>query len=438
MKVLIVLYSYKILNSPRGIRWRALVDYFIKNNVYVDIVCADWPNTLGYIPSKKLRIFQVRHYGFSFLKKRLTKEVPDSSPHCYSSRKLKNIFYLFFRKIIEIVYRFTWKQIYWPDATCTWFFSALKISAELCRKNRYNAFITVAPPFTAHLVGFILKKKNSNIKWLADYGDPFSLMKKMSINNRILYNKLNRFVESSIVNKVDLISVTTEETKRLYQREFKIAPKKIFVAPPLINLRENSTKSKVIEFDRQEGIHCVYTGKFYKMIRTPEKLLATFTELKKISDKPIFLHIFGDIKEVKQTFNQYKKSLGNVLKIHGIVPKSIANEVLCKANVLINVSNNSMVQLPSKVVEYMATGKPIVNFANTNNDLSAKILSNYPFQLNISTDVKPTEAAHKLYKFIVEYRGKKLSLVEKTPFIKQFLPSSVGNIYLLKLNLNQF
>ena len=52
-----------------------------------------------------------------------------------------------------------------------------------------------------------------------DNGDPFCF-NGVSSNNVFLYNRLNRYIEGSCINQSDAFSVTTEETKEEYQKQF--------------------------------------------------------------------------------------------------------------------------------------------------------------------------------------------------------------------------
>jgi hypothetical protein len=56
---------------------------------------------------------------------------------------------------------------------------------------------------------------------------------------------------------------------------------------------------------------------------------------------------------------------------------------MANADVLVNIGNDSDAQLASKVVEYMAVGKPILNIVSLAEDTASKALSDYPAILNL-------------------------------------------------------
>ena len=61
-----------------------------------------------------------------------------------------------------------------------------------------------------------------------------------------------------------------------------------------------------------------------------------------------------------------------------------------EADVLINIGDNIPYQLPSKVVEYASTGKPILNIMENETDNSIKYFNNYPIILNIIEESNKT------------------------------------------------
>ena len=54
------------------------------------------------------------------------------------------------------------------------------------------------------------------------------------------------------------------------------------------------------------------------------------------------------------------------------------NNVIKEADVLINIGNNNKYQEPSKLIEYMYSGKKILNICSIEEDTSAELLKIYP------------------------------------------------------------
>jgi glycosyltransferase involved in cell wall biosynthesis len=72
-----------------------------------------------------------------------------------------------------------------------------------------------------------------------------------------------------------------------------------------------------------------------------------------------------------------------------VQPRDAAAAALAGADVLVNVGNESADQLPSKLVEYAAAGKPILHIARQQ-DASAEFLGGYPDALTLLDAGMPT------------------------------------------------
>mgnify|MGYP003965942691 FL=1 len=58
--------------------------------------------------------------------------------------------------------------------------------------------------------------------------------------------------------------------------------------------------------------------------------------------------------------------------------RAVALKANFEADILINIGNDTNYQLPSKLVDYAASGLPIVNIVSVADDSSLDFLSNYP------------------------------------------------------------
>ncbi|MBL0701402.1 MAG: glycosyltransferase [Desulfosarcina sp.] len=285
-------------------------------------------------------------------------------------------------RLIKCFHDHTWKKVYWPDYACLWYFSAVKKAGQLLTENCYDSFITVSIPFTSHLIGFNLKKKYPQIKWLVDIGDPFCFLEKTPTNNHIFYKKLNYKCEREIFNQSDVIAVTTKPTLEKYAELFPENTSKIYVIPPLLSQINNESISPL--FPKNQKLRLVFIGTLYKNIRSPGYLLFLFSKLlnTNIGDR-LELHFFGSIHDCHDFFDKYQALLGTKIFLHGQVSREKAAQAIKKSDVLINIGNSTSYQLPSKVVEYASTGKPVLNLVTTNYDSSISFFKMYQPSMNL-------------------------------------------------------
>ena len=124
-------------------------------------------------------------------------------------------------------------------------------------------------------------------------------------------------------------------------------------------------------------VHFVFVGQFYETIRNPKYLLDMFLQL----PKNYVLHIVGGGCE--QVVVQYKEQLQDRLILHGWVSKDEADKCISQYDVLVNVNNTITNQMPSKLFEYIGTGKPILNICKTAHCLSLPYIEKYKNGISI-------------------------------------------------------
>ena len=129
----------------------------------------------------------------------------------------------------------------------------------------------------------------------------------------------------------------------------------------------------------------VYCGRVYNDIRSPDYLLKLLRRLVDgASQGPSpQLHFFGNVSDCHQVFEPYRDLLGTHLFLHGEVDRATVASALQNADLLVNIGNSTSHQLPSKIVEYIGTGKPIVNLINHDGDCTLEHLTDYPAALNL-------------------------------------------------------
>lgn len=377
-RYLVVTYDFPPKNSPRAFRWGTIAEYLAKQGHQVDVVTQGTDNMHAYVqgvtvyPAKEflLGCFRTAQGGnhIDFNQEDLAAVATDPR----WKTKLKTGF----TSGIKWAHDTIWQNIYWPDFATLWIFPALKTAKGLIKKHHYDALVSVSHPFSGHVIGLKLKKSFPNLYWMADMGDPFSIMKDIPLNNYKLYGNYNHRVEQDVFNLADVISVTTQETKTEYAPW--LPPEsfdKIKVMPPLFKPAQGS-KPTVKSKDKLRLFYC---GSLCKSIRNPSFLLQLFAKLagETFNSKQLELHITGDICDTEECFAPYHDLLGKQIFLHGQQPKETVQEMMAASNVLINICNDTLYQLPSKVAEYASSGKPILNFVKSKKDASVQFFENY-------------------------------------------------------------
>lgn len=402
---LIVAHDYPPIISARAIRWSALAEHWANQGYGVDVISA-WQ--AGFPMEETLHGVQVHRVNAMWLENlrawfksvraasisQSDRESNEASP-AHTRSRIAQIAYWAYHRV--------YKHLYWPDGAFPWYRPACRQSKVLLSSKQVDSFITVSPYFTAHLVGLRIHKAFPRMRWLVDIGDPFSFEEVEPHNNPHLYRRLNFLTEQRVFRHADAISVTTDETREKYAQLFPGDAHKIHVIPPLLSTQRDHEKHTPI-FPKDDKLRLVYIGRLYADGRRPDFLLKLFKTLLKTSiGDQIELHFFGDARAVENSFAAHKSLLDDNIFLHGQVDHKMATRALHEASVLINIGNKSSYQLPSKVVEYVSTGKPILNISQVEHDSSMNFLQSYPAVLNLRDigNLNIEESSEALLRFLI-------------------------------------
>ncbi|MCB0653587.1 MAG: glycosyltransferase [Saprospiraceae bacterium] len=405
MRILILNVQYYPVVNPNVYRWGAIAEYWVEQGHEVHIVCSKRTGLPKSSIINKVHVHRTGHstlldFTLNLFRIINRRGISDLTPKKGSG---------FLRNFLERIIDGTWRKLYWPDGSCPWYFPAKKKAIALHRVHNFDGIITVGLPFTAHLVGLAFKKRFPLVHWHMDIEDPFCFSKEFFVNNFRLYDKLNHQVERKAFQKADTISLTVQSAREQYEALFPESKDKISIIPPLFNLPEASEKT---EWFDQDKIHLAYFGSFYENVRSPLSLLLIIKQLVQ-KNSTIFstfhFHIFGEIDpKTKMVFEGYPE-LSSLLTFHGLIDRSKVGSAMKQADFLINIGNTTPYHLPSKSVDYLMSGKPIINICQNQNDTFKFFLKDYPLIVNIEGWKEDYEtASNTMFDFIRKNKGRKV------------------------------
>lgn len=140
----------------------------------------------------------------------------------------------------------------------------------------------------------------------------------------------------------------------------------------------------------------VYTGTISDVYRDPSFFLSVLQELIQ-KNKNIRVYFMGI--NFSDSLTEYaKKYPANIILISPQDP-AVAALLLTRGDALLNISNTLRYSMPSKVIEYVATGKPIINVVKIENCTSLRYLDKYPLGLTLFETESKESASEKLFYF---------------------------------------
>ena len=299
-----------------------------------------------------------------------------------------------------------------PDPKIFWVNSSVKFLHQYLKENKVDVVISTGPPHSMHLIAQKLKQK-TNIKWIADFRDPWSnLYYNEEFKQLSFAKKKNEKLENSVFKNADCILTVSNSLKKEFDQ--KATRVEVItngfddevVTNTLITLDEKFSISYIGLLPKQSNPKLLF-----KVLST---LCAEDTDFK----ANLKLNFIGDISEdVKQEIINYNL-LGNTNFI-GYVSHKEAIAYQRKAQVLLllipNVAKSGGI-LTGKLFEYLTAKRPILAMGPETGDLS-EILKNTSsgVVVDFDNDAKLTSEIRNLYQ---QYKTGDLQVNSKN--IEQF------------------
>lgn len=345
MNILILNFYYEPTTDAHAYRWAQIARYYSKIGHNVEVITGKVSGS----PYEEV-LFGVRVKRVGMIKKKTVDGLNVRATNGINKLQLS------FVNSLRPLYR----ALYWPDASWHWAPAVFK-EVYLRRKNHYDIVVSYYPCFAAHLAASFLKRvsKFPNFKWVLDYGDPFSVSETWQPNNYRIYDRINRSIERRYAKSGTMV-LTNEQTRKAYLSNIG-EDLSIKVLPHLVDL--NKFYNDICDSKVREDcvVNWLYIGSFHPGIREPHRLLALARALNKRGYIKVKLNMYGPANGFDLNPNDCPE-----IRHWGYLDRDLAVEKLKNADFIVNVDNENCVMTPSKIVECIATGRPIINIANAN------------------------------------------------------------------------
>lgn len=258
-----------------------------------------------------------------------------------------------------------------PDARCFWIRPSIKFLSQYLKENPVDVVVSSGPPHSMHLIALGLKKR-LNVKWLADFRDPWT--------------------EIDFFDKLQLTRSALIKHKRLEENVLKSADIIVTISPPLAHdlNRLGAVNARVITngFDPEdfsfmpvaedESFLLTHIGSL-NADRNPDDLWQSLSELcqenEQLRSKLKLRFIGRNDVSLRESLKKY--NLISNTEFIEYLPHKEALRLAASSTVLLLLLNNTPNQkgiIPGKTFEYLAMKKPILCIGPTDG-ASAAILS---------------------------------------------------------------
>lgn len=363
-RALIVTYYWPPAGGPGVQRWLKFVKYFKEFGVEPIVYIPENPNYplvdenfSAEIPSN---VEIIKHpikepYRFAkFFSKKKTKQMSSGIIPKKDSTAIEKLM-LYVRGNFFI-----------PDARVGWVKPSVKYLSDYLENNDVDVVITTGPPHSLHLIGIQLKKE-LNVKWIADFRDPWTTIhyhKSLRLNKTS--EKKHKALEAAVLNTADVVTVTSPTTKKEFE---EITNKPIEVITNGFDITEE------VNYNRDLKFSISHIGSLLSE-RNPKNLWYILAEICKKNTsfkKDLELKFAGAVSdEVKESLSEF--NLDENSKFLGYVSHSEALKLQNESQVLLLVEINSAETraiIPGKLFEYLAAKRPIIALGPNKSDIEA-------------------------------------------------------------------
>ena len=268
------------------------------------------------------------------------------------------------QSFIEKVMLYVRGNFFIPDARVGWVKPSVSFLLEYIKKEGIETIITTGPPHSVHLIGLQLKQK-LDIKWLADFRDPWTTIgyhKQLKLTSAS--KAKHKSFEKQVLNSSNQIIVTSFVTKQEFQN---------MTNKPIEVITNGYDDDAAVDFIMDTKFTLSHIGSLLSK-RNPEILWRVLNELISENDdfsKDFQLNFIGSIsKKVLESIKNFNLS-NYINEVDYLSHKeAIINQKKSQLLLLIEIdSEDTKCIIPGKLFEYMVSNRPIVAIGPKDSDV---------------------------------------------------------------------
>ncbi|MBZ9779114.1 glycosyl transferase family 1 [Psychroflexus sp. CAK8W] len=242
-----------------------------------------------------------------------------------------------------------------PDARVLWVKPSVSFLREYIQNQDIETIITTGPPHSLHLIGLRLKEVNPELRWIADFRDPWTTIGYHTALKLTEKSKQKHLaLESDVLNSADQLITTSFQTKTEFEQKTKTP----------IEVITNGYEEMSVDAELSENFTISHIGSLLNE-RNPKVLWEVLAEL--IDENLVFkdffeLKLIGKISE-SVLDSAYEFGLKNFISVVGYLNHKDAVESQRSSQMLLLIEIDKPETcgiIPGKFFEYLASRRPIL------------------------------------------------------------------------------
>lgn len=273
---------------------------------------------------------------------------------------------------------------------------------RLYNKKKFDMVCSTHSPFHGTLGTYWFKKKYPEVFWemyildsLTNKGDTKFISSKTNDRKGFKWEKKFYSVADRIIN-IDCNEKHNKQSRYdIFRSKMYITDVPLFI-PHMLNTKNQG--SNVIDIDAD--IHIVYAGRLLSHLSSPDYLCKLLECVNKQKNNHFYVHFYsnGDCQSIIEKYSE--KTYGRII-YEGLVPHCELENIYREADALVSIGSKRPDMLPSKIFEYMSTGKRILHIIKGDGDVCKEHYLKYPNALLIDERDDIETNVNKLLEFFI-------------------------------------
>lgn len=369
MRLLLVAYEFPPSPSPQSLRWAYLVRELDAHGHEVHVLAPELGGQTPGLPALPAGVHVHRSFAGPFRgllaalrNRRLRRDAMDAAPGAASNDPVQAAPPTMLRpprnwkqRVSEAIQAMaTW--FLFPDIRGEWSPWAAHRLRRLLVTLRPDVVISSHEPANTLELGRIAR--HAGFHWVADLGDPV-----LAAYTPARWRRRARRIEAWTCRNADLVTVTHAGAAALL-RERHACTTAMEILPQGFDAALTATPDFASPFDAAR-VELFYSGSFYSFRRADALLHALDV------DPALRLNIAAIT--VPATVLAAAQASPERIRLLGFLPHAQVLQLQRQADVLVNLANDDMSQIPGKFHEYLGAGRPILHIAGQNDPVAQAI-----------------------------------------------------------------
>jgi len=258
-------------------------------------------------------------------------------------------------------------NIFIPDPKVYWVKPSIKFLSKKIQEEEITHIISTGPPHSMHLIALGLKKRLPNLKWIADFRDPWSELDlledfKLSKKSRKKYQELEREVLEIAETTLTVSETWVESFKRLGSSNVQL-------------ITNGFDEEDFVEEEKKNDNFVIGHFGLLNHLRNPKNLWKALNDI--CEEDPEFkdkleIRLSGNIDtEVLQSITQNFHLKNKVVHLEYLSHKEVLNQYYQSSVLLLLLFNSKSGKgnYPGKIFEYFAAKRSILSFGPDESDI---------------------------------------------------------------------